>query len=102
MFSDDVAELYGFVPIGAQVAIVNGQFGPFGRGFDEIIAGDRGADVLAITVQAQAAGLLRRRTGRHIRGRYEKGAVFLPARQRTGGAEHHHPGDLAEDGLQGV
>lgn len=66
---------------------------------------DQGAKLnncLMQQTEAQAAGLLRRRAGRHIRGRYEKGAVFLPARQRTGGAEHHHPGDLAEDGLQGV
>lgn len=48
MFSGDVAELYSLVPIGTEVTIVNGPFGPFGRGFDEIIAGDRGADVLAI------------------------------------------------------
>lgn len=48
MFSDDVAELYGLVPIGTMVTIVNGQFGPFGRGFDEINPGDRGADVLAV------------------------------------------------------
>ena len=48
MFSDDVAELYSLVPVGTLVTIVNGQFGPFGRGFAEIIPGDRGADVLAI------------------------------------------------------
>ncbi len=48
MFNGDVAELYTLVPIGTKVTIVNGPFGPFGRGFDEIIAGDRGADVLAI------------------------------------------------------
>ena len=48
MFNGDVAELYSLVPIGTEVTIVNGPFGPFGRGFDEIDAGDRGADVLAI------------------------------------------------------
>jgi len=48
MFNDDVAELYRLVPIGTEVTIVNGPFGPFGRGFDEINPGDRGADVLAI------------------------------------------------------
>lgn len=48
MFSEDVAELYRLVPIGTDVIISNGQFGPFGRGFDEINPGDRGADVLAI------------------------------------------------------
>lgn len=48
MFNDDVAELYGLVSIGTEVVIVNGQFGPFGRGFSEINPGDRGADVYAI------------------------------------------------------
>lgn len=48
MFNDDVAELYSLVSIGTEVVIVNGQFGPFGRKFDDINPGDRGADVLAI------------------------------------------------------
>lgn len=48
MFSEDIAELYNLVPLGTEVTIVNGQFGPFGRGFDEIQPGDRGSDVLAI------------------------------------------------------
>lgn len=53
MFNDDVAELYRLVPVGTQVTIVNGSFGPFGRGFDEINPGDRGADVLAIQQRMQ-------------------------------------------------
>lgn len=48
MFNSDVAELYSLVSVGTEVTIVNGSFGPFGRGFDEINPGDRGADVLAI------------------------------------------------------
>ncbi|MEN6313384.1 MAG: L,D-transpeptidase family protein [Clostridiaceae bacterium] len=56
MFSDDVAELYGLVTIGTEVTIVNGQFGPFGRGFDEINPGDRGADVLAIQQRLKQLG----------------------------------------------
>ena len=51
MFSEDVAELYSLVSVGTEVVIVNGQFGPFGRKFDEINSGDRGADVLAIQQQ---------------------------------------------------
>jgi peptidoglycan hydrolase-like protein with peptidoglycan-binding domain len=35
---------------------VNGQFGPFGRGFDEINPGDRGADVLAIQQRLRQLG----------------------------------------------
>lgn len=56
MFSEDVAELYRLVPIGTEVVIANGQFGPFGRGFDEINPGDRGADVMAIQRQLKQLG----------------------------------------------
>lgn len=56
MFSDDVAELYGLVPVGTDVVIANGQFGPFGRGFDEINPGDRGADVLEIQRRLEHLG----------------------------------------------
>ena len=58
MFNEDVAELYDLVDIGTEVVIVNGQFGPFGRKFDEINPGDRGADVLAIQRRLKAAWLL--------------------------------------------
>ena len=56
MFSEDVAELYRLVPLGTEVIIVNGPFGPFGRGFDEINPGDRGSDVLAIQQQLMELG----------------------------------------------
>lgn len=56
MFSEDAAELYRIIPLGTEVAIVNGSFGPFGRGFDEINPGDRGADVLAIQYRLQQLG----------------------------------------------
>lgn len=56
MFNDDVAELYSLVPIGTEVVIVNGQFGPFGRRFDDINPGDRGADVLAIQKRLKQLG----------------------------------------------
>jgi len=48
MFSEDVKDLYGRVTVGTPVVILNGSFGPFGKGFSEINPGDRGADVLAI------------------------------------------------------
>ncbi len=69
MYNEDVAELYDIVPIGTDVAIVNGQFGPFGRGFDEIIPGDRGADVLAIQRRLKQLGYY---TG-ELDGIYEDG-----------------------------
>ncbi len=56
MFSEDAAELYRIVPLGTEVAIVNGLFGPFGRGFDEINPGDTGADVMAIQYRLKQLG----------------------------------------------
>ena len=48
MFNQDIRELYGIVPLGADVIIRNGPFGPFGTGFRNLHPGDRGADVLAV------------------------------------------------------
>lgn len=48
--------MYRLVPLGTDVMIVNGQFGPFGRGFVEIHVGDRGADVLAIQQRLKEMG----------------------------------------------
>lgn len=56
MFSEDVAELYSLVPAGTDVVIANGRFGPFGKGFDEINPGDRGADVYAIQQRLMQLG----------------------------------------------
>mgnify|MGYP000044192438 CR=1 FL=1 len=48
MFNKDIRELYEMVPVGTQVIIRNGPYGPFGMGFRNIRPGDRGADVLAV------------------------------------------------------
>ena len=56
MFTWDAEQLYDIVPYGTPVAIVNGIFGPFGRGFDEINPGDRGADVLAVEYRLHQLG----------------------------------------------
>jgi hypothetical protein len=69
MFNDDVAELYRLVSVGTEVVIVNGQFGPFGRRFDEINPGDRGADVLAIQKRLKQLGYY----GGPLDGIYEDG-----------------------------
>lgn len=44
------------VSTGTPVVITNGSFGPFGRGFDEINPGDRGADVLEIQKRLKQLG----------------------------------------------
>lgn len=69
MFNEDVAELYSLVDIGTEVVIVNGQFGPFGRRFDDINPGDRGADVLAIQRRLKQLGYY----GGPLDGIYEDG-----------------------------
>lgn len=48
MYNRHVKEIYNIVSVGTPVIIVNGQFGPFGRGFRTIGPGDRGADVLEV------------------------------------------------------
>lgn len=48
MYKRHVRELYDIVPYGTPVAIVEGCYGPFGRGFKELEPGDRGADVREI------------------------------------------------------
>ncbi len=48
MYNKDVQELYKIVPHGTPVVIVNGSFGPFGKGFRVIKPGDRGADVFIV------------------------------------------------------
>lgn len=69
MLNDDVAELYSLVSVGTEVVIVNGQFGPFGRRFDEINPGDRGADVLAVQRRLKQLGYY----GGPLDGIYEDG-----------------------------
>ncbi len=48
MYNSHVKELYKIVPVGTPVVIVEGSFGAFGRGFKELLPGDRGADVLEV------------------------------------------------------
>ena len=56
MFNKDIKELYDLVPIGTNVVIKNGSFGPFGTGFGKILPGDRGANVLAVQKKLKALG----------------------------------------------
>lgn len=56
MFNKDIKELYNIVPLGTNVIIKNGSFGPFGTGFRELLPGDRGADVLAVQQKLKTLG----------------------------------------------
>lgn len=59
MYNRHVKELYDIVPHGTPVMIVNGCFGPFGRGFKELNPGDRGADVMAIQKRLKELGVFK-------------------------------------------
>jgi len=72
------------VDIGTPVTIVNGSFGPFGRGFDEINPGDRGADVLEIQKRLKQLGFY---TG-SLDGIYDEGMkIAVHGFQRAYGLE---------------
>lgn len=59
MYNSHVKELYRMVPAGTPVVIVNGCFGPFGRGFKDLNPGDRGADVLAVQQRMKDLGFFK-------------------------------------------
>lgn len=90
MLSWDAADLYKHVPLGTKVAIVNGLYGPFGRGFDEIVAGDRGADVLAIQYRLRQLGYYKG----ELDGIYEEGLKDALHRFQRG---HKLPADNTVD-----
>ena len=102
MQNHDVYELYDLVPVGTPVVIVNGCFGPFGRGFDEINPGDRGADVYAIQQRLGKLGFFKG----PLTGIYEddlKNALHRFQRaDNLKEDKYHYSGDMAGNGLQGV
>lgn len=53
MRNQDVEELYSLVESGTMVNITNGQYGPFGHGFDVLVPGDIGADILEVQKRLQ-------------------------------------------------
>jgi len=48
MDNNDVAELYKMLPVGTKVVIVDGIYGPFGKGFRNLKSGMYGSDVMEI------------------------------------------------------
>ncbi len=56
MLNEHVRELYQMVPYGTTVIIVDGIFGPFGRGFKPVKPGDRGADVYEVQRKLKELG----------------------------------------------
>ena len=58
MNNNDIIELYNIIPIGTKVVIVDGPYGPFGRGFRYLKSGMYGADVLEIQKRLKNLGFL--------------------------------------------
>ena len=62
MNNKDVAELYKKIPIGKNVTIVDGVYGPFGKGFRELKSGMYGSDVMEIQNRLKELGFFNRNT----------------------------------------
>ena len=60
MNNNEVAELYKIVPIGTKVTIVDGIYGPFGKGFRNLKSGMYGSDVLEIQKKLKNLGFFER------------------------------------------
>jgi hypothetical protein len=56
MRNQDVEELYSLIEVGTTVNIISGQYGPFGHGFDILLPGDIGADILEIQKRLKLMG----------------------------------------------
>ncbi len=56
MKNDEVAELYKIIPIGTKVTIVDGPYGPFGKGLRDLKSGMYGSDVLEIQKKLKELG----------------------------------------------
>lgn len=67
MYNKDIADLYSYVPCGTKVIIVDGCYGPFGRGLRTLKPGMYGADVMEIQKKLKSMGLFHG----HTNGKYE-------------------------------
>lgn len=56
MENSEVAELYKIIPIGTKVTIIDGPYGPFGKGFRNLKSGMYGSDVLEIQKKLKKLG----------------------------------------------
>ena len=61
MENSDVAELYKTVPVGTKVVIIDGIYGPFGKGFRDLKSGMYGSDVMEIQKRLKELGYFTRK-----------------------------------------
>ena len=66
MENSEVAELYKLLPVGTEVTIVDGIYGPFGKGFRDLKSGMYGSDVMEIQKKLKELGFFTRDTKRKI------------------------------------
>lgn len=60
MNNKDVKELYKIVPVGTKVVIIDGVYGPFGKGFRNLKSGMYGSDVMEIQKKLKELGYFNR------------------------------------------
>ncbi len=72
MDNDDVAELYKIIPMGTKVTIVDGPYGPFGRGFRDLKSGMYGSDVMQIQKKLKELGFFHGNTNGKFGAETEK------------------------------
>lgn len=56
MNNSEVAELYKIIPIGTEITITDGPYGPFGKGFRNLKSGMYGSDVMEIQKKLKQLG----------------------------------------------
>jgi len=62
MNNNDIQELYKIVPIGTEVTIVDGVYGPFGKGLRNLKSGMYGSDVMEIQKKLKEFGYFNRKS----------------------------------------
>ena len=77
MNNKDVAELYGIVPVGTKVVIVNGSYGDFGTGFRDLKSGMYGSDVMQIQKKLSELGFFTGTPNRQIWWRNRKSGTKI-------------------------
>lgn len=82
MNNNEVAELYKIVPVGTKVTIVDGIYGPFGRGFRDLKSGMYGADIMKIQKKLKELGFFMRKSKRKIWSRNRKSNTRILQRKR--------------------
>lgn len=61
MKNSEVAELYKILPVGTEVIIIDGIYGPFGNGFRNLKSGMYGSDVMEIQKRLKELGYFNRK-----------------------------------------